>query len=126
MTVRLVAGADQHLDAASTPQLFVAEGAGLDPVRRHAGPTHGADVTIAEVLVGPVPPAGLAGPARPGRPSLQSDPKCASAAQGKMLWARPPAPNTNVATSKVRHTAIVIAVRSLMAPSPRPMWRRSR
>ena len=37
MTTRLVAGADQHLDAAITPQPFVAEGAGLDPVRRHAG-----------------------------------------------------------------------------------------
>ena len=35
-----------------------------------------------------------------------------------MLWARPPAPNTNVATSNVRDTAIAKAVRSPMAPSP--------
>jgi len=45
-----------------------------------------------------------------------------AADQGRMLWARPPAPNTNVATTNVRHTAIASAVRSLIGPSPRPMY----
>jgi hypothetical protein len=50
--------------------------------------------------------------------SLARGAPCTGAAQGRMLWAKPPAPNTNVASNNARHTAIANAVRSLMAPSP--------